>query len=55
MHTNTLRAMSKSNEITAIPTLLDILDIKGSIMTIDAMGTQKKIAAITHEIQFHHS
>jgi predicted transposase YbfD/YdcC len=38
------KVMSKSNEITAIPTLLDILDIEGSIMTIDAMGTQKKIA-----------
>lgn len=35
---------SKSNEITAIPILLDILDIEGSIVTIDAMGTQKKIA-----------
>ena len=34
----------KSNEITAIPELLDILDIKGSIITIDAMGTQTKIA-----------
>ena len=34
----------KSNEITAIPELLAILDIEGSIITIDAMGTQKKIA-----------
>lgn len=34
----------KSNEITAIPKLLEVLDIKGSIVTIDAMGTQKKIA-----------
>lgn len=34
----------KSNEITAIPKLLDILDIKGCIITIDAMGCQKKIA-----------
>ncbi len=33
----------KSNEITAIPALLDLLDIKGTIITIDAMGTQKKI------------
>lgn len=32
----------KSNEITAIPKLLDLLDIRGSIVTIDAMGTQKK-------------
>lgn len=35
----------KSNEITAIPKLLEMLDIKGSIVTIDAMGTQKNIAA----------
>jgi predicted transposase YbfD/YdcC len=35
----------KSNEITAIPKLLDILDIEGAIVTIDAMGTQKAIAA----------
>jgi predicted transposase YbfD/YdcC len=35
----------KSNEITAIPALLDLLDVKGSIVTIDAMGTQKEIAA----------
>jgi len=34
----------KSNEITAIPKLLEILDIKGCIVTIDAMGTQKAIA-----------
>ena len=34
----------KSNEITAIPKLLDLLLIAGSIVTIDAMGTQKKIA-----------
>ena len=34
----------KSNEITAIPMLLDLLEIKGCIVTIDAMGCQKKIA-----------
>jgi predicted transposase YbfD/YdcC len=34
----------KSNEITAIPVLLEQLDLKGAIITIDAMGTQKKIA-----------
>jgi len=34
----------KSNEITAIPELLRLLDIKGSIITIDAMGCQKEIA-----------
>lgn len=35
----------KSNEITAIPELLKMLDITGCTVTIDAMGTQKKIAA----------
>jgi predicted transposase YbfD/YdcC len=35
----------KSNEITAIPEVLRLVDIKGSIITIDAMGTQKAIAA----------
>jgi predicted transposase YbfD/YdcC len=34
----------KSNEITAIPELLDLLFIKGAIVTIDAMGCQKDIA-----------
>lgn len=34
----------KSNEITAIPALLKVLDIKGCTVTIDAMGCQKKIA-----------
>lgn len=34
----------KSNEITAIPELLDLLALKGAIVTIDAMGCQKKIA-----------
>ncbi len=36
----------KSNEITAIPELLRMVDIKGAIITIDAMGTQKVIAAV---------
>jgi predicted transposase YbfD/YdcC len=35
----------KSNEITAIPELLELVDIQGTIITIDAMGTQKAIAA----------
>jgi predicted transposase YbfD/YdcC len=34
----------KSNEITAIPELLRVLDLAGCIVTIDAMGCQKKIA-----------
>ncbi len=35
----------KSNEITAIPELLRLVDIQGAIITIDALGTQKAIAA----------
>ena len=34
----------KSNEITAIPVLLDLLELSGCIVTIDAMGCQKEIA-----------
>ena len=34
----------KSNEITAIPELIDKIDVKGAIVTIDAMGCQKEIA-----------
>ena len=36
---------AKSNEITAIPELLALLDIKGCLVSIDAMGCQKKIAS----------
>ena len=36
---------AKSNEITAIPKLLALLDVSGAIVTIDAMGCQKEIAA----------
>ena len=35
---------TKSNEITAIPKLLEILELKGAIVSIDAMGCQKDIA-----------
>jgi predicted transposase YbfD/YdcC len=35
----------KSNEITAIPQLLRLLELEGALVTIDAMGTQKAIAA----------
>ena len=35
----------KSNEITAIPPLLELLDLNGALVTIDAMGCQKGIAA----------
>ena len=36
----------KSNEITAIPELIDRIDVKGTVVTIDAMGCQKDIAGI---------
>ncbi len=39
----------KSNEITAIPKLLEVLEIKGCIVTIDAMGCQKDIAKAIRE------
>ena len=34
----------KSNEITAIPQLLDTIQVKGCVITVDAMGTQTEIA-----------
>jgi predicted transposase YbfD/YdcC len=39
-----LAVSEKSNEITAIPELLDLIDIEGDIVTIDAMGCQTDIA-----------
>ena len=47
-----VKTYEKSNEITAIPELLELLDLKGVIMTIDAMGCQKKI---TEKITKKHS
>lgn len=38
-----IKVDDKSNEITAIPKLLDVLEIEGCVVTIDAMGCQKKI------------
>lgn len=39
-----LKVAEKSNEITAIPELIDALDLAGCIVTIDALGCQKEIA-----------
>jgi predicted transposase YbfD/YdcC len=39
-----LKVNEKSNEITAVPELLRVLELAGCIVTIDAMGCQKKIA-----------
>lgn len=38
------KVADKSNEITAIPKLLDLLALEGAVITIDAMGCQKPIA-----------
>jgi len=39
-----LATEAKSNEITAIPKLLELLDVRGAVVSIDAMGCQKEIA-----------
>ena len=40
-----LKTAEKSNEITAIPVLLELLELKGCIVTVDAMGCQTAVAA----------
>ena len=40
-----VKTEAKSNEITAIPMLLELLELKGCIVTIDAMGYQTEIRA----------
>lgn len=44
-----LQVADKSNEITAVPKLLRMLELAGCIVTTDAMGTQKNIAKEIHE------
>jgi len=44
----------KSNEITAIPELLKLLNLKGTTVTIDAMGTQQEIASQIREQKGHY-
>jgi len=39
----------KSSEITALPLLLKMLDLGGSVVTVDAMGCQKAVAAQVRE------
>ena len=46
-----LKTQEKSNEITAVPELLDMLDVEGSIITADAMSCQKAIVAKIKEKQ----
>ena len=49
-----MKTDQKSNEITAIPVLLEVLETKGAIVSIDAMGCQKEIAKkiIDHEADY---
>lgn len=42
-----LKTEEKSNEVTAIPELVKVLEVRGCIVTIEAMGRQK---AIAHQI-----
>ncbi len=44
-----VKVNSKSNEITAIPELLKVLDLNGCIVTIDAMGCQREIVKLIKE------
>jgi predicted transposase YbfD/YdcC len=44
-----MKTDAKSNEITAIPVLLGLLELRGCIVTIDAMGCQREIAAKIRE------
>lgn len=48
-----LPVMDKSNEITGIPQLLKLLNIEGSIITIDAIGTQTEIMEQIHDQNGH--
>jgi predicted transposase YbfD/YdcC len=44
----------KSNEITAIPRLLELIDLSGALVTIDAMGCQKEIAQKILDVGAHY-
>ena len=44
----------KSNEITAIPELINVLDLKGATVTLDAMGCQKDIAQAIVDKEAHY-
>src|SRR5262245_31371734 len=46
---------AKSNEIPAIPALLDLLDLNGALVTIDAMGCQKAIAKKIVDLGGHYA
>ena len=44
-----VKVKNKSNEITAIPELIKVLELSGCLVTIDAMGTQTKIAQLIQD------
>ena len=44
-----IKVEDHSNEITAIPPLLELIDLQGAIITIDAMGTQTEIVRLIRE------
>ena len=44
-----IKVKNKSNEITAIPELIKVLELSGCLVTIDAMGTQTKIARLIQD------
>lgn len=46
-----MKVDDKSNEIPAVPQLMELLDLKGAIITADAMNTQKKTAAKVIELE----
>ena len=49
-----VKTREKSNEITAIPELLKVIDVQGSLVTIDAMGCQKDICTAIRERGGHY-
>ena len=49
------KVAKKSNEITAIPKLLELLTLRGAVVTIDAMGCQRAIAAQITDQEGKHS
>ncbi len=44
-----IKVEDHSNEITAIPALLELIDLSGAIITIDGMGTQTEILRLIRE------
>ncbi len=49
-----IKTQEKSNEITAIPELLEWIDVRGTIVTIDAMGCQKSITQSVIKYRLKH-